>query len=135
LLNREALTWLNQFAGHPLNDNQRLVLVYLREYEQMTNSDNRRLSILVDTGLATRELRDLAEHGLIELHASWRWAYNTLTPEARRQVHRQSKVVQVLAFTRQHGSITRQQCQPCSGFRAGRPRTCCRACARPGCCG
>jgi len=36
MLNPEALAWLNQFAGHPLNDNQRLAPVYLRENEQLT---------------------------------------------------------------------------------------------------
>ena len=38
LMNPEAITWLNQFAQIPLNDRQRLALVYLRQHQQITNA-------------------------------------------------------------------------------------------------
>jgi len=41
LMSPEAVTWLNQFATLPLNDRQRLALVYLRCNDQITNSDIR----------------------------------------------------------------------------------------------
>jgi ATP-dependent DNA helicase RecG len=44
LMTSEAVTWLNQFSQLPLNDHQRLALVYLRHHNKITNSDYRRLS-------------------------------------------------------------------------------------------
>ena len=44
LMTSEAVTWLNQFSRLPLNDHQRLALVYLRHHNKITNSDYRRLN-------------------------------------------------------------------------------------------
>ena len=65
LMSPQAIAWLNQFASLPLNDRQRLALVYLRQHEQITNSEYRRLN-RVDAMVAGQELRGLAETELIE---------------------------------------------------------------------
>lgn len=44
LMSPEAVAWLNQFAGRPLNGCQRMALAYLRHNERITNSDYRRLN-------------------------------------------------------------------------------------------
>ncbi|MFN3331723.1 MAG: ATP-binding protein [Caldilinea sp.] len=71
LMNPGAIAWLNQFAMHPLNDRQRLALVYLRANEQIANRDYQRLN-RVDSVIANRELRRLVESGLIEQHSTGR---------------------------------------------------------------
>jgi len=71
-MNPEAIAWLNQFADLPLNDRQRLALVYLRQHEQITNSEYRRLNH-VDTMVAGQELRGLVEVRLIEQQGVGRW--------------------------------------------------------------
>jgi ATP-dependent DNA helicase RecG len=72
LMNPEAIAWLNQFASLPLNDRQRLALVDLRQHEQVTNSEYRRLN-RVDVTIAGQELRGLVEAGLIEQQGVGRW--------------------------------------------------------------
>jgi ATP-dependent DNA helicase RecG len=71
LMSPEASAWLNQFADRPLNDQQRLALVYLRHNERMTNSDYQRLNH-VDSVTANRELRRLVQAGLIEQNSTRR---------------------------------------------------------------
>jgi len=118
LMNAEAVRWLNQFGGYPLNDNQRMALVYLRYNERMTNSDYRRLNNVYDTTQATRELRELVERGLIEMHASRRWAYYTLaaSPEERAEVRPIGTDEQrVLQYVRERGSVNRGECQTLLG--------------------
>ncbi|MGQ4806757.1 hypothetical protein NKDENANG_00092 [Candidatus Entotheonellaceae bacterium PAL068K] len=60
LMNPEAIAWLNQFARVQLNDRQRLALVYLRQHDQITNSDYRRLNH-VNAMVAGQELRGLVQ--------------------------------------------------------------------------
>src|SRR5262249_53110402 len=43
LMNPEAIAWLNQFAHVPLDDRQRVALVYLRQHDQITNGEYQRL--------------------------------------------------------------------------------------------
>jgi ATP-dependent DNA helicase RecG len=69
LMSPRAIAWLNQFAHRPLNDRQRLALVYLRHNAQMTNSDYQRLNH-IDSATANRELRGLVQTGLIEQHTT-----------------------------------------------------------------
>jgi predicted HTH transcriptional regulator len=84
----EAVTWLNQFSDRQLNDHQRLALVFLRNNEQMTNGDYQRLNH-VDSVTANRELRGLAQEGLITQHSTRRWAYYTLNVSTKAQVIQQ----------------------------------------------
>jgi len=117
LLDEDTLAWLSRFAGIPLNDRQRLALAYLRVNERMTNTDYRRLHHgAVETVEATRELRGLVETGLVEMHGPRRWAYYTLSEATPRQVRlplpeAMSDEEKILAYVREHGSITNAQCR------------------------
>jgi predicted HTH transcriptional regulator len=112
LLNPEAITWLNQFAYRQLNDRQRLTLVYLRQHDQITNSDYRRLN-RVDAVIAGQELRSLLQTGLIEQHGASRWtAYTLQVPhELPRQNTLQVDEEKILVYVREHGSINNTECR------------------------
>jgi ATP-dependent DNA helicase RecG len=78
LLDDAALTWLNRFAAHDLNDAQRLALVYAHHEERLTNADYRRLNPGLDSAEVTRHLADLVRQGLLRQHGTRRWTFYTL---------------------------------------------------------
>ena len=109
LMNPDAISWLNQFSQEPLNDRQRLALVYLRQQKKIANRDYRRLNH-VDTAVAGEELRGLVQAGLLAQHGASRWTYYTLkingetaTPETDED--------RILAYVRETGSINNAQCR------------------------
>jgi ATP-dependent DNA helicase RecG len=112
LMGPDAVAWLNQLAGLPLSDHQRLALVFLRHNDRLTNSDYRRLN-WVDVGAATRDLRSLAQHGLIAQHSTGRWTYYTLAVRWRPPFMPDLSATEekVLAFVREHGSISNAECR------------------------
>ncbi|MGD2012250.1 MAG: ATP-binding protein, partial [Desulfobacterales bacterium] len=65
LMTEEAVSWLNQFSHLPLNDHQRLALVYLRQHSYIDNQDYRRLN-RVDMMTAGLDLRGMVQTGLVE---------------------------------------------------------------------
>ena len=117
LMGPEAVTWLNQFADRPLNDRQRLALVYLRRNPRLTNSDYRRLNH-VETVAATRELRGLVQLGLIVPHSTGRWTYYTSNapPEAPPAVPPQTDEERILAHVRERGWINNAESQQLLGI-------------------
>ena len=117
LMSPEAIAWLNEFADRPLNDQQRLALVYLRYNERTTNSDYQRLNH-VDSVTANRELRGLVQSGLIEQHSTRRWAYYTLNVPAEAELPQppQTDEEKVLAYVGRHGFIKRADCQRLLGI-------------------
>lgn len=116
LMSPAAVTWLNQFAHLPLNDRQRLALVYLRQHQQITNADYRRLNH-VDSLAAGAELRGLVQTGLVSQHGAGRWTYYRLTVEpgasepnvAPNETGAAND--RILDFVREHGAITNRECQ------------------------
>ena len=116
LMSPEAVTWLNQFATLPLNDRQRLALVYLRCNDQITNSDYQRLN-QVDALAAGRELRGLVQSGLVQQESARRWTYYTLRVprELPGSAPALSEEEQILAFARENGSIANAECQALLG--------------------
>ncbi|OGN88194.1 MAG: hypothetical protein A2Z74_05965 [Chloroflexi bacterium RBG_13_46_9] len=63
---------------------------------------------------ATRELRNLTDYGLVDLHGSRRWAYYTLNVPVEAppvQVALETDEEKILAYVREHGSIKRAECQ------------------------
>jgi len=116
LMSPPAIAWLNQFAGRPLNDRQRLALVYLRHNEQITNSDYQRLNH-IDSVTANRELRGLVQSGLINQHSTRRWAHYTLNVPSEIKVMSPSQTdkEKILAYVREHGFIKRSECQQLLG--------------------
>jgi len=112
LMSPKAIEWLNQFAAHELNDQQRLALVYMRQEREMTNSDYRRLN-RVDALDATRQLRSLVQTGLVHQHGTKRGTYYTMKtfPDASKGPILQAKEKSVLDYVRNHGSISNRECQ------------------------
>jgi len=117
LLNPEAIAWLNRLAEKPINDRQRMALVYLRHNPGITNNDYQRLNH-VDSVTATRDLRGLIDAGLIELHGIRRWAYYTpnippeqLPGEAEMQTHEGK----IMTYVREHGHISNVICRDLLG--------------------
>lgn len=112
LMSPEAITWLNQFARLPLNDRQRLALVYLRYNDQVTNSDYQRLN-QVDALTAGRELRGLVQAGLVEQQSARRWTYYTLIVSCELPVAGvlSDEERKILDYARQHGGITNAECR------------------------
>jgi ATP-dependent DNA helicase RecG len=112
LMNPRAIAWLNQFAHLPVNDRQRLTLVYLRQQEQITNSDYRRLNH-VDVITAGQELRGLVEAGLIEQQGVGRWTSYQLkaSPELPEERKPQTDEEKIQEHVRQHGSINNAECR------------------------
>lgn len=112
LMNPEAIAWLNQFTNLPLNDRQRLTLVYLRQQEQITNSEYRRLH-RVDTLVAGQELRGLVEVGLVEQQGVGRWTSYQLKVSSEQPEERkpQTDEEKIMGYVRQHGSINNSECR------------------------
>ncbi len=117
LMNPTAIQWLNQFAGKPLNDHQRLALVYLRQHDRITNQDYRRLN-RVDPLTAGNELRGLVENGLIESFGVSRWtAYKLLvSTKLPEQIAPKTDEDRVLAYVLEHGAITNTECRKLLGI-------------------
>ena len=111
-----AQEWLNQFAHIPLDDRQRLALVYLRYHKQLTNRDYRRLNH-VDAMVAGQELRGLVQADLVEQHSASRWTYYTLKAagELTEQKAHQTEEEKILAYVREHGTINNAQCRELLG--------------------
>ena len=114
LMSPEAITWLNRFSALPLNDRQRLALVYLRNNERMANSDYQRLS-RVDALTAGRELRGLVQADLIEQQSASRWTYYTLKVP-RELPAPPSDEERILARVRETGSINNAECRDLLGY-------------------
>jgi predicted HTH transcriptional regulator len=112
MMNPEAIAWLNQFAHVSLNDRQRLALVYLRQHDQITNSDYQRLS-RVNAMVAGQDLRGLVQTGLVAQHGASRWTSYTLDiPRERLELKSlQADEAKILAFVREHGAINNTECR------------------------
>jgi len=64
MLDDDGVAWLNAVAGQlPLNDRQKLALVYLRRHRRLTNQEYRRLHPGLDSRDALQELRGLVQCG------------------------------------------------------------------------
>lgn len=121
LMNPVAVRWLNQFAALPLNDRQRVALVFLRQHDRITNAEYRRLN-RVDPLVSGQELRGLVEADLVEQDGVGRWTTYRLKvgselPETERPATEEDKI---LAYVREKGSITNGECQALLGVSRSR---------------
>lgn len=112
LMNPETIAWLNQFSHIPLDDRQRLALVYLRHNDSITNSEYRRLN-RVDTTAAGQELRGLVQANLVEQKGVGRWTTYTLettleTPKSEKPEKDEDKI---LGHVKAYGSINNAECR------------------------
>jgi len=112
MMNPRAIAWLNQFANLPLNDHQRLTLVYLRQHEQITNSEYRCLN-RVYTLVAGQELRGLVEVGLAEQQRVGRWTSSQLKVSSEQLEERKPRTDEekIMGDVQQHGSIHNSECR------------------------
>lgn len=112
MMNPEAIAWLNQFAHVSLNDRQRLTLVYLRQHDQITNSEYQRLN-RVNAMVAGQDLRSLVQTGLVTQHGASRWtSYSLGIPREHTELKTlQTDEAKILAFVRERGSITNIECR------------------------
>lgn len=109
MMDEEAYQWLATFSDRPLNDRQRVALVYAWRTGSIANRDYQRLHN-VSNVTATRELRQLVDAALVDRHGTRGSAFYTLVriPSRRR---RRGTVIgpterRILEHARQHGRIT-----------------------------
>jgi len=119
LMNPESVAWLNQFSHIPLDDRQRLALVYLRHNNYITNSEYRRLN-RVDTIAAGQELRGLVQANLIEQKGVGRWTTYTLEtsteiPKGSKPSKREKDGEKILTYVQKHGAINNMGCRKLLG--------------------
>jgi ATP-dependent DNA helicase RecG len=112
LMTPEAISWLNQFSHLPLNDQQRLALVYLRQHSHIDNRDYRRLN-RVDMMIAGQDLRGMVQTGLVEQTGFGRWTKYVLKVKdvsMDNSVHK-SDEEKILSYIIKHGSINNSECR------------------------
>ena len=112
LMNPESIAWLNQFSEVPLDDRQRLALVYLRYHDHMSNSDYRRMN-RIDALTAGQELRGLAQSGLVEQKGVGRGTHYALKvpKEILGEEHPETDEEKILHHIQEHGSISNRECR------------------------
>jgi len=112
LMTPEAIAWLNQFSHLPLNDHQRLTLVYLRQHSSINNRDYRRLN-RVDMMTAGQDLRGMVQTGLVEQTGFGRWTkYILKIKEERTKKPRiYTNEGKILAYLKKHASINNAECR------------------------
>ncbi|MFD3684548.1 ATP-binding protein [Nocardiopsis sp. NPDC058631] len=70
LIDEEALQWLNELQSGPLSKTQMTALVMMRNGEIMTNSSYRTATGVQDSRVASRDLKELVDRGIIEQHGN-----------------------------------------------------------------
>jgi predicted HTH transcriptional regulator len=116
LMTAEAISWLNQFSHLPLNDHQRLALVYLRQHSYIDNRDYRRLN-RVDMMTAGQDLRGMVQTGLVEQTGIGRWTKYILRIQEERAEDPKipSNEEKIFAHVEKHGSINNTECRDLLG--------------------
>jgi len=112
LMTTEAISWLNQFSHLPLNDQQRLALVYLRQHSHIDNRDYRRLN-RVDMMAAGQDLRGMVQTGLVEQTGFGRWTKYILKVQEQRaeKPKTPSHEESILVHVKKYGSINNTECR------------------------
>ena len=112
LMTPEAISWLNRFSHLPLNDHQRLSLVYLRQHSHIDNQGYRRLN-RVDTATAGQDLRGMVQVGLVEQTGFGRWTKYDLS--IREEMPERAEILsdegRILGHVEKHGSINNAECR------------------------
>ena len=105
LLDDETISWLEKIKIKGLTDTQRMGLAILRHGNYLDNISYRQATGL-DSRIATRELGELAEHGLIEQIGTRRWATYKLTEGGAQRRNRRADIISLL---RQKGELSRTE--------------------------
>lgn len=128
LFDDETLAWVRATVGERCTDSQRRVLAWFRHAAQdLDNTTYRRLSG-VDSRVATRELAELVDLGLLRMTGSRRWARYRLasSPDAARQAvllphpsertQRADRTEAILSLLRGGSTLTRAEIAEQSGL-------------------
>lgn len=112
LMTTEAVSWLNPFSHLPLNDHQRLVLIYLRQHSSIDNRDYRRLN-RVDVMTAGQDLRGLVQTGFVEQTGFGRWTKYILKfqNDSTDIAIQKSDEEKIFVYILNHGSINNSECR------------------------
>jgi len=128
-LEAETAHWLNQFAERDLTPTQRYALAYLRHHGTITSIEYQSLNRRASPQQAYKDLRDLVAAGLVTVRGSGRNAVYTLnvstnlpesTPVITPPRNLLSAEERILAFVREHNSITNEQCRDLLGVQRRR---------------
>jgi predicted HTH transcriptional regulator len=127
LMSGEGVAWLNAVAADlPLNERQKLALLYMRHNQPLTNSVYRRLHHGLDSREARRELQGLVHSGSAVMKGTRGGTFYALAlprelPPLEVAIADEDRV---LAYVRDHGTIRAGQCAALLGWerpqRAGR---------------
>jgi ATP-dependent DNA helicase RecG len=90
LLDEDALAWLSALPVPPLSRSQMTALVMMRNGAALTNSSYRSSTGVQDSRIATRELKELVDAGLVEQAGTRGSATYQLTSSARTRSERPS---------------------------------------------
>jgi ATP-dependent DNA helicase RecG len=108
ILDDEGVAWLNAVAGQlPLNERQKLALLYLRRYRHVTNSEYRRLHPGLDSRDALHELQGLVQCGAAVMRGvrGGAWYDLALPTEAPSAEQPASDEDRILGYVRKQGFI------------------------------
>jgi ATP-dependent DNA helicase RecG len=108
VLDDDGVAWLNAVADQlPLNDRQKLALLYLRRNPRLTNSQYRRLHPGLDSRDALHELQGLVECGAAAMHGvrGGAWYELALPPEVPAPEEFATDEERVLEYIRRQGSV------------------------------
>jgi len=116
LMTPQAIQWLNQFSHLPLNDHQRLALVYLKQNHDIDNQDYRRLN-RVDMMTAGQDLRGLVQASLVEQAGFGRWTKYRLKISEGESVKSAlgENEEKVIVRIQQRGAVTNAECRQILG--------------------
>jgi ATP-dependent DNA helicase RecG len=85
LLDPDTQSWLHMLAGgSSLRGDLQLGLALMRHERRITNASYCAATGVADSRLATKDLSELVDIGLVEMHGSRRWAYYTLNAAAEK---------------------------------------------------
>lgn len=111
LYDEETLRWLEELAsGEPVTEAQRQALAFVRHNGSLTNGDYCRVTAS-DSRVATRELNELIDRGLLEREGVGRWSTYALRDQAEPRAvrHRRDRADEIVDLLRASGPLPAQE--------------------------
>lgn len=109
LLDEDTLRWMARLGAYWVNDNQRMALALMKRGETLTNSVYRRATG-VDSRVATKELRQLADQGWVErvgTRGSASYSLAPATSHTRAPGPRGDRSEDILRLIQERGPLSR----------------------------